>query len=336
MADADFSPAGAVESGPSSNTGQKGGEVADQARGALIDYLTIVLPRSSAEGRGLGDLRNLLGTIFGTSRFLQPTALREKPWQFYRHSSMIVDRDGELCGRIGVGGNADTICISLSGAGTKWVRNWHAAHQHLSALGAKISRVDLAYDDYDGAIGTVHDLRVRALDGEFSTGGRPPALRFLSDEGSGSGCTLYVGGKGHKEFCAYEKGKQLGMDTSPWLRYEGRLYGKHVDVPLDVLLRPMDFLRGMYPVLQTLLDGVCERLQTIKRTVHATGHAWREWMRRQCGRSLQLLRETFGDSWADYAEAELCREGRPARFRQHCPADELPNHLRIQLCPASV
>lgn len=335
MAPADFSPVGAVESGPSSNTGQKVREVTDQAGGALIDYLTIVLPREKAEARGLGDLGNLLGTIFGTSRALHATALREKSWQFYTLSSMIVDRDGELCGRIGVGGNRDTICISLSGAGTKWVRNWHTAHAHLTALDARISRVDVAYDDYDGNLGTVHALRERALAGEFASGGRPPDLRFLSDEGSGKGCTLYVGGKGHKEFCAYEKGRQLGMETSPWLRYEGRLYGKHAHVSLDVLLRPMDYLRGMYPVLANLLHGACQRLETIKRTVQSSAHAWSKWMRRQMGRSINLLRETFGDSWADYAEENLCREGRPARFSQQCAADELPTHLRERLCRRS-
>ncbi|MEQ1511616.1 MAG: replication initiation factor domain-containing protein [Lysobacteraceae bacterium] len=306
-------------------------------RNALIDYLTIVLPMASADARGLSDLNHLLSTIFGTHRDLTVTALREKRWQFYQLSSVIVDRDGQLVGRVGVGGNGQTICISLSGAGTKWVTNWHAAHAHLSALGAKISRVDLAYDDYDGALFNVHHLRARALAGDFkdATAGRPPDTRFLSDEGSGKGSTLYVGGKGHKEACFYEKGKMQGFIESLWVRAEVRLYAKHVVVPLDVLLDPADYLRGSYSLLAEMLVGVCTRLKTTARYVQATGIAMVRWAHRQVGRTLTVLREAFGDSWPDFVEANIMREGRPARFDGMCPGDQLATHLRIELCPTS-
>lgn len=329
MASVDFSPVAPVGSGPSSNTGQKG------EAGALIDYLTIVLPRLALEERGLSDLSHLLATIFGTARYLFATAVREKPWQFYRLSSVIVDRDGELCGRIGLDGNGDTVCVSLSGVGTKWVSNWFAAQAHIAALGGRISRVDLAYDDYDGRLVNVHQLRQRALDGDFAQGGRPPVTRFLSDEGHGTGCTLYVGAKGHKELCVYEKGKEQGMRGSPWARAEVRLYGKHAHIDLDVLTRPLDYLRGSYSVLAEIITGVCARLETIRRSAAANGQAWVEWAKRQMGRSLFLFREVFGDSWADAAEHLIAREGRPGRFKGICAADELPNLLRLQLCPAS-
>ena len=318
-----------VGDGPSSNTGQKVGQ------GALIDYLTVVLPASAAEQRGLSDLGLLLSTIFGTHRDLTVTALRDKRWQHYALSSVIVDRDGELVGRVGVGGNGDTICLSLSGAGTKWVSNWHTAYAHLEALNARISRVDVAYDDYDGELLNVHALRARALAGDFAQGGRPPENRFMSDEGSGKGCTLYVGGKGHKELCVYEKGKQQGLPESRWTRAEARLYAKHVDVPLDILLRPLDYLRGSYSVLADILTGACQRLETIKRSVEANGVAMVRWASRQLGRTLNVIREAFGDSWSDYAEAHIVREGRPARLRGLCPGDELPSLLRLQLCQES-
>lgn len=334
MAKGNFSPVGSGEKpgiGPSSNTGQKDGA------GALIDYLTIVLPASKADERGLGDLGALLNTIFGTHRSLTVTALREKSWQFYRLSSMIVDRDGELCGRIGVDGNNGTICISLSGSGTRWVSNWHGVQHHLSALDARISRVDVAYDDYDGALLDVHALRQRALDGDFAQGGRPPSSRFMSDEGHGTGSTLYVGGKGHKELCVYQKGRQLGLPESLWTRAEVRLYGKHSEVPLDVLTRPLDFLRGSYSVLAELITGACERLETITRVAAANGEAMVRWLRVQTGRALSLLREAYGDSWADFAEHRILREGRPGRFRGIAPGDELPALIREHLsCHASM
>lgn len=330
----DFSPVGAGEKsviGPSSNTGQKDGA------GALIDYLTIVLPASKADERGLGDLSDLMATIFGTARCLSVTALREKSWQFYRLSSMIIDRDGELCGRIGVDGNNDSICISLSGTGTRWVKNWHTVQQHMTKLDARISRVDLAYDDYDGELLNVHALRQRAVDGDFAQGGRPPSSRFMSDEGHGTGSTLYVGGKGHKELCVYEKGRQLGLPESLWTRAEVRLYGKHAVVPLDVLARPLDYLRGSYDVLAEIITGTCERLKTITRVAAANGEAMVRWARLQLGRTLFLLREAYGDSWSDFCEARILREGRPGRFRGIAPGDELPTLLREQLsCHASM
>ncbi len=330
----DFSPVGAGEKpviGPSSNTGQKDGA------GALIDYLTIVLPASKADERGLGDLSHLLSTIFGTSRCLSVTALREKSWQFYRLSSMIIDRDGELCGRVGVDGNNGTICISLTGSGTRWVTNWHGVTHHLAHLDARISRVDLAYDDYEGDLLNVHALRRRAIDGDFAQGGRPPSSRFMSDEGHGTGSTLYVGGKGHKELCVYEKGRQLGLPESLWTRAEVRLYGKHAEVPLDALTRPLDFLRGSYDVLAEIITGTCERLETITRVAAANGEAMVRWARLQLGRTLSLLREAYGDSWSDFCEARILREGRPGRFRGIAPGDELPTLLREQLsCHASM
>ena len=36
-----------------------------------------------------------------------------------------------------------------------------------------------------------------------------------------------------------------------------RLYGKHMEIPLDVLLNPGAYLRGSYSALHDLIKGVC-------------------------------------------------------------------------------
>src|SRR5688500_16751001 len=116
--DGSFSPVPTGEkggaAGPGSNTGQK-------SAGALVDYVTAVFPARSIEESGLTDLRNLLFTLFGSQGELVAGAIRERPWQFYSHSALIFDRDGEVVGRVGLGGNRDTVCVSLSGAGCRWV-----------------------------------------------------------------------------------------------------------------------------------------------------------------------------------------------------------------------
>lgn len=335
-ADGAFSPVGAGEKGvasvvavgPGSNTGQKGGA-------ALVDYVTLVLPMARLEECGQTRLDLLLRNIFGIGHELRVTALRDKAWQFYQQSAAIVDRDGELVGRVGVGGNRETVCFSLSGAGCKWVRNWDYVAQRAATYHGRLSRVDVAFDDYDGAVLNVHAMRERALAGDFAEGGRPPRCRFLSDEGHGTGSTLYVGGKGHKELCIYEKGAQLGMPESKWVRAEVRLYGKHTEIPLDVLRDPGRYLRGAYSVLGEVLRGVCSRLATVRKSVEVTGEALVRYLRRQVGPSLDLLRRTFGPEWAAFAESRVLREGLPGRFRGIASADQLPQLMREQLCHAS-
>lgn len=335
MSGAGFSPVGPVEvdgaEGPSSNTGQKGSD----GHGALVDYLTVVIRMARLEECSATNLHFLLPMIFGGQAELSTPGRRGRRWQFYGDSCVIFDREGELVGMIGLDGNSDTVCVSLSGAGCRWVRNWRTVVMSLETLQARITRCDVAYDDYDGKLIDVHALREMARAGEgFSTGGRPPKSRFLDDHGSGEGCTLYVGGKGHKELCVYEKGRQLGDETSPWTRAEVRFYAKHVEeVPFDVLLRPLDFLRGAYPVLERILRGASDRLTTVVATVEATARAMVKWARTQCGPTLHLLAEALGDDFAGFVRQHVARDQRPSRFRRSGAATgDLPILVRNQLC----
>jgi phage replication initiation protein len=334
-ADGDFSPVvtgekgRAVAIGPGSNTGQKAG--------ALIDYFTAVFSATHLEDFGLSKINHLLNTLFGFQGEVVCGAIRNKNWQFYPQSAVLVDREGEMVGRIGLGGNSNTVCVSLSGAGTRWVRHWDRVAIQMERLRGKLSRVDVAYDDYDGQTINVHAMRERAARGEFAQGGRPPAHRFLSDEGHGTGCTLYVGGKGHKELCVYEKGAQLGMPGSKWTRCEVRLYGKHVDLPFDVLTRPLDYLRGSYDVLRDLLTGICTRLKTIRKAAECSGEAMVKWANNQCGRAIGLLIRTFGPQWPEFIENRIAREGDPGRFRGIAKGPQLAELLRGELlCPSSL
>lgn len=335
-----FSPDGAGESGveesqlarlvgPRSNTGQKGG--------ALVDYLTVVLSESKAEERGLARLDLLLSTIFGFRGEVVSTGYRDKRWQFYAQSAVLLDRDGEMVGRVGRDGNGGSICISLSGAGTRWVNNWHTVQWELQQLGARITRVDLAFDDYTGDRVKVEEMLRRARARDFMQGGTPPKWRFQDDEGDpGSGRTLYVGSKGHKELCIYEKGKQLGMRESPWVRAEVRLYGKHADVPLDTLTDPLAFMRGAYDVIAEVLADVvhdeCTRIKTTRRAAEASGEALVRYLRRQIGPSLNLLLDAFGGSFADFVEDRIARTGSPGRFRGIAKGEALASLLREELC----
>lgn len=325
-------------SGPTTNRGQKYPDF-DQ-HGALIDYLTVVIPKDrlvSREGCAVWNVHTILPFLLGTREELSVTPIQEKAFQFYKKSSTIFDHNGEVCGKIGFEGNGDTVCVSLTGVGCRWVKNWsYVAHQ-LEVCQGHISRVDLAYDDYDGALIDLHGMREQAKSGEgFCNGGRPPKSSFLDDHGSGLGCTLYVGQKGHKQLCVYEKGKQQGDETSPWLRIEARMYAKHAEVVLDVLRKPLEFLRGSYPILARLLPGVCSRLETVVRTIDVRATAMVRWLKNQCGGSINLLMQAVGkDNFAEWVSANVSREKQPSRFAR-CGAapGDLPVLLRTQLCLA--
>lgn len=320
---------GSVQIGPGSNTGQKGQQT------AIIDYLTLVMPQSAVDDFRCSNIELLLFKLFGFRGEVVAGPLREKNWNFYALSAFLIDRDGELVGRIGVSGNKETICVSLTGAGCKWVKSWEHVHRQATMLRARISRVDCAHDDYEGTRLDVHALRERAAAGDFCEGGCPPRHRFMSDEGHGTGSTLYVGGKGHKELCVYEKGKQLGLPTSPWVRAEVRLYGKHVEVSLDALLDPGAYLRGAYSVMAELIEGVCSRLRTIRKQVEVSAEAMVLWMERQVGPALNVLRGAFGHSWPDVCEARILRDGHPGRFRGIAKGDALHKLVREELCPSA-
>lgn len=328
MADGGFSPEAPGKLGPGSNTGQK--------VGALVDYLTIVVSFAKCEAAGLARLDHFLETVFGFRETVRSTAWAEKRWQFYSHSAVLLDREGEMVGRAGRGENGDSMCVSLSGAGTRWVRNWPNVQRQLERLGARITRCDVAWDDYEGKVLDVHKLRACARNKEFMQGGTPPKWRFIDDEGCGTGCTLYVGSKGHKELCVYEKGKQLGLKDSPWIRAEVRLYGKHGDVPLSIVNDPMAFLRGAYHVLAALLLDVasdaCTRIKTTRRAAHASGEAMVEYLSRQIGPSLNVLLEAFGGSFADFLTHRVVRDGSPGRFRGIAKGEQLSKMLREELC----
>lgn len=325
--------AGRGGNGPSSNTGQKSTvAVPVTGAGAIIDFLTVVFPGEVLEEAGLTDLGRLLSVVFGLTA-VQALPIRERMWQFYRLSSVLVDGAGEHVGRIGLDGNGGTVCVSLSGAGTRWVDDWHHVHAQLDALGGRISRCDVAHDDLDGRYLDVHALRELANAGEFAEGGRPPKSRFLSDEGHGTGSTLYVGSKGHKELCAYEKGKQLGLPESPWVRVEVRLYGKHApdrQVPLGVLLDPVSYLRGSYRVLAGLIRGACSKIATEKAKVQASATALVRWLKRQAGQSLGVIFHALGGDAVSIVDAlshHVARSGLPGRFRGAMSATEVQREL---------
>ncbi|ALR04612.1 replication initiation factor domain-containing protein [Xylella fastidiosa] len=339
--------------GPSSNTGQKGEwdclgmrqDDFDSSRLACVDFLTVVMSRDLLQQCGyLDESKFLLSLLFNLDpKYISIGKHTSNRWHFYSSSASIFDHNGDVVGKLGWDGNNDSFCISLSGAACRYIRDWSKVISVLQSVGARITRCDVAYDDYQGELGTVrhHEAQARenlAPSGGcllFASGGTPPRTRFLDDHGGGSGCTLYVGQKGHKQLCIYDKGKQLGSPDSPWVRYEVRFYGKHAVIPLDILVDSFRYLRGSYGYLDSLLSrvvsSVSSRIHCVVKHVEASGVAMVRWLRRQAGPAISLLRQSLGESFNDFIAQYIERSGFPSRFRRMCSRVQLPTYFRESL-----
>lgn len=318
-------------SGPSSNTGQKKNPQAPRGglSRALVDFLSVTFPKHAARiwtDRGEGEgarraltefvpLPMLIHWLFGFADDVKVTEPEDRVWQFYPLSGFIVDADGLSLGRYGVKDDGD-FHVSLSGAGCARVLNWDRAAKFIKTTQAKITHVDVAVDDLDGEIFTMDDMVKHWQEGAFNEGGRNPQAQFINDMGSGKGCTLTIGQRGHKQIQIYEKGKQLGDPDSKRIRVEVRLYAKHMVIDADVLTNPEPYFRGAYSILLDYLDGEVERFDVLRATAEESGKAMLAFLERQAGRSIGLLFDALGrDACAAYLERKLAREGRPSRFK---------------------
>jgi phage replication initiation protein len=87
------------------------------------------------------------------------------------------------------------------------------------------------------------------LTDQFTAGGNKPSCSQQGNwiEADGSGRTFYVGKrKNGKLLRVYEKGKQLGDNTSPWVRWELELHNRDRIIPWDVILEPGKYLAASY------------------------------------------------------------------------------------------
>lgn len=153
--------------------------------------------------------------------------------------------------------------ISLSGEGCGAV-DMTKLYALLAVLpGAKLTRVDVAFDDFSGDIFNVPLVRKMAKEGLFCSTGRPPAYTYIEGghlvknaKGSyrmdmSGGRSFYVGSRhSGKMLRVYEKGRQLKSDDCPnWVRAEVELRSTNRVLPLDILVNPEKYFAGAYPAL---------------------------------------------------------------------------------------
>ena len=263
--------------------------------------------------------------------------------------------DGLPCGLIGWGAANHGCMVSFSGVGCAAL-DFQALHDVISHVpGVRITRVDLALDDYDGEHITYQGAIAGAEAGEFhpQRGRAPSWMKIESGEfvitelAKGiakrfgmvptKGCSFYVGSRINGK-CArvYEKGKQMQSAEYPnWVRAEGELHNKDRVIPLDVLVNPDPYFAGMYPQFDKWLAAIQEaeikpvRLTTFKNKFKTSRDNAVFNMSRMAGRLVNWLANIEGlspEKIVNQLTAHLEESDIPARLRMPLPPDldELP------------
>lgn len=244
------------------------------------------------------------------------TAKRPAGANFYHDSFTLGEGFGMVCH----GGQRSTVLVMLSGEGCAAAREgWEKRlHEFLLRCGprAKLTRIDLAHDIYDGAAYSVDRADADFDAGLFNCGGRNPnhEQRGNWKHPSGKGRTLYIGNRDSGKFCrVYEKGRQLGDKTSEWVRVEVEMKSVNRIIPFDALLRPGEYLAASYPAFVWIFEHQ-ERILTTQKKTEFVYKSMCAWLLKQCGPSINAMLQIEGS--AEAVLKKIIKEGAiPARLK---------------------
>ncbi|MDP2751959.1 MAG: replication initiation factor domain-containing protein, partial [Rhodocyclaceae bacterium] len=210
-----------------------------------------------------------------------------------------------------------TVHVSLSGEGCARIKDWSMVHTWLETNKARLTRVDLASDDFTGETYTVDKMRTCYDNEEFGAGGRKPTAQLVDDLGSGKGRTLYVGARQNgKLFRCYEKGKQLGAPKNPWVRIEVEWHNKSRVLPYDMLTRPGQYLAGAYPCLG-FLNIEQSKIKTIFRGAKIAFERAMDNARQAYGKLVNLAVGVYGGDFSEVVKRLIRDDGYPSRIEAY-------------------
>jgi phage replication initiation protein len=209
------------------------------------------------------------------------------------------------------------VLFSMMGKGCSLVSDWPGLAAWLQHHRARITRVDAAHDDVEGALVSIEWAVEQYRAGGFNAGGRTPchgvAGDWLDGPASKSGRTLYVGNRASGKLCrVYEKGKQLGEPCSLWTRIEVEWHSQDRVIPFDVLTRPGQYLAGAYPCVR-LLSTEQDRVRTQAKGALVSFDKAVENGKQMAGKLVHLMLRVYGGDCGEVVQ-RLRREGVPSRI----------------------
>jgi DNA relaxase NicK len=190
----------------------------------------------------------------------------------YRHSLPLLLGPSVPVGRIDFGGESQRgwSRVDVPGKGCSWVQDWDAIDAVEALPSCELRRTDIALTTWKGEV--THDRVVQAhAAGKFTTRGRPPNLRQITNSDPTAGRTCYVGAReSDKFFRAYEKGFELasklrlpgtllkidGHNVEDIYRCELELKSEGTTLTFEVIEQRDQFFAGAYPFCKELLPHV--------------------------------------------------------------------------------
>lgn len=248
------------------------------------------------------------------------TLKRKSGRDFYRDSYML-GKPEEEWGYVCIGGQNETILIGITGTGCAAAKEgWERRLYDFLCLEAerpKITRIDLAHDDYMGERYTPDTAFADYKSGLFQCyKGTAPTVETIGSDWHcprGKGRTLAVGLRASGKYCrVYERGMKLGCKESPWTRIEVEFKGTDRVLPFDMLLDCGKYLAGAYPALNWISETQ-ERIQTEKKQAVITYDKALEVVQHQYGHYLKFMLQVEGS--ADNVLQKIMRDGNPRRLQ---------------------
>jgi len=148
--------------------------------------------------------------------------------------------------------------ISMTGQGCRQYEGWKQDKKHcwyqllhnLTAIGATVTRLDIALDNVDGALdlyrleNAIQEKQIRSI---FKGGSKHEKFTF-GDETEKQGKTIYIGSPASRiKFRFYDKAAQLGIQ-SHWVRCELQLMAERAQEAVKHLIAPKPLEAGTLAV----------------------------------------------------------------------------------------
>ena len=250
------------------------------------------------------EVSRVLSDIFGSD--FSNITYTGKGIHFYKYGFTIGSNDAKL-GTIGVGGQNNTVLVMVTGTGCQYADNYweHNLYNFLKyvAIKPKLTRIDLAHDDFEGSYSSPEIADEADSQGMFALTNRMPTVQHLGDwkRPTGGGRTLQIGKRENgKLYRGYEKGKKFGDAESLWFRSEIEFGTSGRILPFEMLISPTEYFAGAYPYCLELIehangkifDTVSRIPCTKKESEISLDKSIAIW-KRQAGRYIAAYRELF-------------------------------------------
>lgn len=245
-----------------------------------------------------------------------------KGHDFYGHRIPLL-LNGEEVAWVGFGASgssprqisqAKTLHVNLHGAACTFAEiGWRERIADLiDELEAKVTRVDLALDFFDGYTGTIQRVWDEWEAGVMNVQGKRPGCKVLGRWPECRERSFYLGSKeAGKQTCVYEKGHLLGgaQSVDPWVRFELRYGDKLRVLSSDMLRRPADFFAGASDWHEAVLAEAqefaeAESIKTAARLADATVDAATarviRWAATNAAPTMALLFKHGGDAFLEF------------------------------------